>query len=362
MKRLLIGLVATIVVLGVVGYLFRNAIGFWVARTVLTPDHPYSGAPPPPDYTQDRYWAALPNREDYADVVPDAAMKVAGADAPVDVFFLHPTTYYNSEHWNQPLDDVTANLITDRYVLTGQASVFNGCCRVFAPRYRQATLAVYFNANDSARQALELAYADTVAAFEHFIAHFNDGRPFVLAAHSQGSGHLARLLAEHVSGTPLRTRLVAAYPIGYSIPRGEHTAAAPDIPVCGSPSSTGCLVTWNSVGPDLTTFYPPDAICVNPLSWREDEFHADHALNLGAVSFGGLNFDVDEPPPLDPLIEPGAADARCTQGQLLVSKINSDRFNARLTGPNNLHVYDYSLFHMNIRENVAERIAAFLGS
>ena len=51
-----------------------------------------NAAPLPPDYRQDRYWAALPWRQDEADLTPDG---LAGrqAEAPVDVFFLHPTTY-----------------------------------------------------------------------------------------------------------------------------------------------------------------------------------------------------------------------------------------------------------------------------
>jgi hypothetical protein len=86
-------------------------------------------------------------------------------------------------------------------------------CRIYAPRYRQCTLAgVYYSPGsiDNRMQALELAYGDVKKAFEHFISHLCvDGRPFIVAAHSQGTRMVARLLAECVEGTPLVERLVA---------------------------------------------------------------------------------------------------------------------------------------------------------
>ena len=57
--------------------------------------------------------------------------------APVDVFYVHPTSYVGAR-WNGPVDDPALNEATDRVATRIQASAFNGCCAVWAPRYRQA--------------------------------------------------------------------------------------------------------------------------------------------------------------------------------------------------------------------------------
>src|SRR4029079_313076 len=101
------------------------------------PEAPHSQAP---DYSLTASWAALPDREDAADVVPSGAAQDRQSSAEVDVFFVHPTTFFGTTGWNQALDDSSTNQLTDMFVLRGQAAVFNGCCKIYAPRYRQATI------------------------------------------------------------------------------------------------------------------------------------------------------------------------------------------------------------------------------
>ena len=60
--------------------------------------------------------------------------------------------------------------------------------------------------------------------------------------------------------------------------------------------------------------------------------------------------------------EPGAADAQCRDGRLLVTEIRSDHYSLRPLGRDNYHIYDYALFYMNIRENVQVRVDAFLSA
>jgi hypothetical protein len=231
-------------------------------------------------------------------------------------------------------------------VMRGQTSVFNGCCRIYAPRYRQATLAAFFDDSQSGPKALALAYEDVLAAFRYYVAHFNQGRPFVLAAHSQGSRHADYLMAEDIVGTELADRMIAAYLVGFEIDGSNG------VPVCDTPTQTGCQVTWNSVGPAAgALFASPDNICVNPLTWRGDGAHADHDANLGAV-----NLDVRNAP------EPGVADAQCRDGRLYVTEIRSDNYSLMPLGRDNYHIYDYALFYMNIRENVQTRVNAFLSA
>ncbi len=351
MKKILIGLVAAIALLGALALVFRGELQMAVMYQMMKPEAAFADTAPPaaPDYQVAAGWAALPDRDDNADVLPKGvpADDPATSDAAaVDVFFIHPTTYYESDSWNQPLDDATANTMTDDSVLTNQAAVFNGCCRVHAPRYRQATLFAFFDLDGDGGKAIDLAYQDVVAAFEHFLTHFNQGRPFILAGHSQGALHADRLLRDRIQGTELQGRMVAAYPVGYWIDGSNG------IPVCETPTQTGCQVTWNSGAPDLQPFRETAGdICVNPLTWRTDGVRADFADNLGGVAFGGEQTLISE-----------VADAMCKDGRLVVSDIRSDAFDSEFMGPGNYHIYDYGLFFMNIRRNAAERVAAYMAA
>jgi hypothetical protein len=287
----------------------------------------------------------------------------------VDVFFVHPTTFLSAANWNQALDDATTNKLTDMFVMRGQAAVFNSCCKVYAPRYRQATIYSFLDSSGDGKSALSVAYEDVERAFDYFIEHYSQGRPFVLASHSQGSVHLRTLLEKRITGTPLRDRLVAAYPVGFGIDGEAMAKAVPDVPVCTTAEQTGCAVIWNAIGPKARTW--GDAaknICVNPLTWSTDGGHADRALNVGSVtyasSFSGTIADINSVPQdyidAQPLLEMGVADAQCVNGMLMVQEIRSQNYGERPMGRDNYHIYDYSLFHMNVRKNVELRVAQYL--
>ena len=348
LKKISIAGTGLLMLLAGAAYVYRADIGLVVMAILIAPGHGFDDAPPPqaPDYANPDHWAALPDRQDLADAVPPGGTDQQ-ADARVDVFFLHPTTYVTSDGWNQPLEDDATNQSTDEAVMRGQASAFNACCRVFAPRYRQATLAAFFDQNGHGPRALDLAYQDVVAAFRYFIDELNEGRPFILAGHSQGSRHADLLLAEQIVGNPVANRLVAAYPVGFEIDGSNG------LPVCTAPTQTGCQVTWNTVGPRAgALFASPANICVNPLTWAAAGAAAPHDLNLGAVNFDG-----------DASYEQGAADAQCVDdGRLLVSDIRSNRYTQRPLGRDNYHIYDYALFYVNVRQNAQARVEAFLAA
>jgi hypothetical protein len=371
MKKFLVTLAVVLLLASGATFLYRDRIGMILAFGRMKPAQDFAtlAHPAAPDYSQPDSWAALPDREDAADVLPGGDVQDLQASAAVDVFFVHPTTYYKPDNWNQPLDDAFTNQVTDLGVLRSQASVFNSCCRIYAPRYRQATLYSFMDGSGSGRQALELAYQDVERAFDYFLEHYNQGRPFILASHSQGSVHVRMLLEKRITGTPLRARLVAAYPIGFGIDREAMAAAVPDVPVCESAGQLGCVVTWNAVGPQAQPWGDPHKnICVNPLTWRADDARADHSLNIGSVAypgtFEGKLTDLKELPPEyltgKPILETGVADARCVDGMLLVSEIRSQYFKARPMGRDNYHIYDYNLFHMNLRRNVEGKVALYL--
>lgn len=326
-------------------------------------------APPVPDYTSDNAWAALPEREDKADVVPaSAGLADNQATAEVDVFFIHPTTYYGKAGWNARYDE--PGFPADRLengVLRYQASVFNGCCRIFAPRYRQATVYAFIGKDKDEHAALDLAYRDVVRAFDNFIAERNDGRPFILAGHSQGALHGSRLLQEKIAGTPLAERMIAAYLIGSALPADLGIAG---LATCATPTDTRCTINWNSVNgkaprrgwtQEGTTWISGSyrmlegaaLACVNPLNWIANGT-AEASENLGSLSFAGS--DKALPAPYKEL-----TGARCDSDGLLVISPSEDAegfvYGVR---DGDYHIYDYNLFYMNMRANLEDRVAAFL--
>src|SRR5204862_7705510 len=143
----------------------------------------------------------------------------AAQAAATNVFFLHPTTYLNPARWNAAFDDPGKGVGGGgvETTLRAQASAFAKCCRIFAPRYRQATLYAFLDTEGEGVKAIDLAYQDVRRAFDAFVAR-NSGKPFIIAGHSQGSIHLLRLIQERIAGTSLQQLLIAAYPIGAAVP------------------------------------------------------------------------------------------------------------------------------------------------
>lgn len=334
----------------------RNALFFCVLYSIsacaVLPrgDAGDSFAPAPPDYSNPAHWAALPDKADPADRTPNGLSDMQ-ASAAADVFFLHPTTYTGDRghrQWNGPVDDERLNSKTDGSTILYQASAFNGAGRVFAPRYRQAHLHSYYPRNETekaaAEKAFEIAWLDVKAAFEYYLAHHHQGRPIIIASHSQGTTHAKRLMRDFFDGKPLQKHLVAAYLVGIPVEKDYLQS----IPPCARPDDTGCYCTWRSFRKGAFPKWHKDGSRVavtNPLTWTTGEAYASAALNEGGVLY---NFDK---------ILPQLADAQIHDGLLWVTK---PRFPGSVffTRPN-YHVADYNFYYLNVRNNAMRRVEAF---
>jgi len=299
---------------------------------------------PTPDYADPAHWSALPFRNDVADVLPRGEAAIHDSLKQVDVFYVHPTIYQKGPLWNADLADRKLNRKVDKWPVRLQASVFNRDCRVYAPRYRQAVVRVFYQRDEDGQKALDLAYSDVKQAFKYFLEHYNVGRPFIIAGHSQGTYHTVRLLREMIDTTDLRHRMVAAYVIGLTVNEAMYT----NLRMCDSASQTGCFISWMTY---REGFFPEweyhlQTECVNPLTWSRDSILAPRTSNIGAVVMNPRR------------IYKGKTEARIerSQGELLWVRTRAPWF--RLM--RNLHVADYGLFYMDIRENVGHRVAAFL--
>lgn len=324
--------------------------------------------PPAPDYSVAKSWAATANAPGASATRP-AGLPVTEGAQQVDVFYIHPTTYKARDTWNQDLSIEEVNAWTDGSVIARQAGVFNECCRVFAPRYRQASLLATRDgtlAGDGGK-AYELAYSDVARAFEYYLANENDGRPFIIAGHSQGALMSYWLVRDYVDGSPLQGRMVAAYIIGLDLVEGDFGRTYQTVSLCQKPEDTGCILAWNAVTPELdlemmagfvggryarvhNTNEGRVAICQNPLTFDADQPSAGASQSKGAVPGAPDESAVQA-------LVPGKVAAHCEKGFLVVEADPSLGLQPLPGG--SMHYHDFGLFYADIQANLRQRIAAF---
>lgn len=314
-----------------------------------------------PDYALPQSWVARPGMaNDPSKWLP--AGFTGGRAGNAAVFYVHPTTYLDRDHWNAPIDVAGPTAFRTNLFVQSQASAFTGAGDVWAPRYRQAAFGAFLLDSSDAKEALDLAYSDVSRAFDQFLREAGD-RPIILAGHSQGALHIERLLREKVAGKPLAHRVVAAYVVGWPISTTSDLSAL-GLPPCTANNQTGCLLSWMSFGdppnPDLIFgewektkgFSGGDrkqreVLCVNPITGTQN----------GAAS------PQENPGTLVPTLDltsasllRGAVGAHCDRGLLILDGKIPEIGTYALPG-NNYHVYDYALFWGAIREDAERRVA-----
>ena len=125
---------------------------------------------------------------DYANTDNWLAINDTGKD--VDVIYFYPTTFTKASDDAPNVADIDdAGMRADaQRVLTLQASVFEEDCNIYAPYYRQVSAPYALSLSDEDSEAL-LSYSasqDPTAALDYYFKHYNNGKPFILAGHSQG--------------------------------------------------------------------------------------------------------------------------------------------------------------------------------
>ena len=331
----------------------------------------------PLDYANPDAWLARPGKTSVASRVPAGSGFSDLQDvARADVFYIHPTTSVNRKDLlNTPIDDPEV-VKMDAIMLMTQATPFNGVARVYAPRYRQTALHVYFLSEDEQQAPSNLAYADVKAAFEYYVRHDNHGRPFFLVGHSQGANHAQRLLTEVIQGQPIQDRMVAAYIPGIPLPRSVFRDDLRRIPPCHRPAQIGCAAVWGTFGlgggDDLlewsdvvhwdaasqrwTSRHGAAMENINPVSWSKQRPRTPAAAHRGGTPFGttrGTFFTN----PIEHLVSVSDERGYAFASPLLPKALFDD---GGMFGGENYHVFDISLFWVDLRENARLRLAAFL--
>jgi hypothetical protein len=316
-----------------------------LAVVAATPASAHSQPAPAPtsvDYSKDSNWLCLPGRADVCgtplatvDVNPSGygartTSSPAKTPPPIDCFYVYPTVSRDS--------GLNSDLVMDAEIGTvaSQFARFASVCRTFAPKYRQMTVGaiVAFSAGQDISAAAARSYGDVVAAWRDYITHRNQGRPFVLIGHSQGSLHLIQLIAREIeTKLDVAARMKLAILPGFNVlvPQGKTVGGSlKKTPICSTAGQTGCVITWTSyrdknIPPVGALFGIADqpgmtVACVNPAApgatdWRKlDSYWSAHSEY--AVPGGPIAWSSEGAPPVPWVHTPGLASGRCiTDGQ-----------------------------------------------
>ena len=212
----------------------------------------------PVDYASPANWICLPGRGDTcAAPLKTTALDPAGygatsvstaARAPkIDCFIVYPTVSRDAG-MNSDLNPGDGE---EKYAVATQFARLSSVCRPFAPLYRSMTLGAVTTAATGGDVTVPAAIAigDIRAAWRNYLATRNQGRPFVLIGHSQGSLMLIQLLARDIEGRPEAKRMKLAILPGFNVlvPQGKRVGGTfKSTPLCASPGETNCVMSWVS--------------------------------------------------------------------------------------------------------------------
>jgi len=307
-----------------------------------------------PNYANSSNWLSLP----------------AKATKNVDVFYLGDTTYQKP---NSSAPNICA--INDAQMQAGakakfscSATAFEPVANIYSPYYRQSSAEVLLL--PPAQQSAIIAGIPThdgLSAFDYYIKHLNNGRPFILAGHSQGSNVMINVLAQDMKQNPdVYKRMIAAYIIGYSI-TPQYLAQNPELKFATGADDTQVIISYNTVSPTLKVPDPvvlPGAMVINPITWTRDETPATAAQNLGGINVNPQTGYAVTDSSGNPVKVKNYADAQVNiaKGVLVCSTANPSELapGNQMVGQGIYHPYDYPFYYFDIRANAANRIARYL--
>ena len=282
-----------------------------------------------------------------------------------DTFFIYPTEYIGSNEGDPDyasLDnpDMVQGAKNDHIWM---ASAFEESTNLFMPYYRQASAMALKRAYDKTgdvRTALVgTPYEDITAALDYYFENYNNGRPFIIASHSQGSAINSLVLKTYFKEHPdYYKRMVASYMIGFSLTK-DWLKDNPHLKCATGEADTGVIVSRNTEGKQnveqnaANVVVMPGAISINPLNWKLDETYAPASMNKGTYrtketpgEYEILQLDVD-------------AQVNLARGVIVTTTTLPVTEGEDFFGPASFHEDDYQFFYNNIKENVAKRIATY---
>jgi len=312
----------------------------------------------PTDYSDAAHWLHVSQGKRYA----------------VDVFYVYPTAYARTDPSQPifcPVDE--PNMVRGaQAAYKRQAWAFRTFANIYAPYYRQIDATYQLSLPPDQQEAnIEGPPAtDVIAAFKYYLKHYNRGRPYILAGHSQGSAVLRYMLTSYMkTHRRVYKRMVAAYIVGQSVTR-RYLADNPHLEYARGAGETGVIVSWNTEAPTIAGKNPvllPGGIATNPITWTRTQTRATARQNRGSIQ-------LDPTTGTPVLTRQGRilrvmrlADARVDKkkGVVICSTVPADR--SPYFTPNGfpegvLHTFDYPLYFFSVRENAALRARNYLAA
>ena len=291
------------------------------------------------DYSDKKNWAFRSDLDDFNDILPKNYNIKADTMFNVSVFYIHPTTLYNSTSWNADTSYFQENQSIN-LCLENQLSVFAGITKLYAPHYREMHIYSYTDTVNGYK-AFDFAYQDVLSAFQYFI-EISEHDQFIIASHSQGTNHAKRLISEYIANdSDLLNRLILSYLIGMDIAKNELP-----IPLCDSPDDLNCFMTWRSFN-DL--YYPNN--------WKFGEnFHSTNPINFSVDTRWSAKHDhLGVLFPNQRIGLKKSVSAMNKLGLVWVRLPNNIFINKYKS--NSYHQADFNLFWTNIRKNLQSRLS-----
>lgn len=219
-------------------------------------------------------------------------------------------------------------------------SFYSGDCNYFSPYYRQVSMQSW-GSLEATMARLPLALADVRRSWDYYIAHYNQGRPFVIAGYSQGAHAMMDIMRRMPDS--IASRMVAAYVVGYRVTQ-EDLDSCPLIRPAQGATDTGVTICFNSVrSPEDTILVVSggNLLCINPVNWRTDTVSA--------------SFVVVDHKRTDTLT------AQCDPKShlVLVGNYPDNRPMPVIGVPGNYHHRELKFYYPYICQNIMDRVAAY---
>ncbi len=310
--------------------------------TSCNKDNDNPPAPAATDYSNPNNWLVVPTV----------------LDKNVDIFYIYPTAYYSVEPLYADINDQGMRTAAMGH-FESQATAFETAGNIFAPVWRQTGLATLDLSMEEQRRINDsIPCYDVLAAFDYYIKHFNGGRPYIIAAHSQGTVQAANILSKYfvkAENQEVYQRMIACYALGYSITTQFYNDHQ-HVKYARSATDLGVVISYNTEMPGLTGKTPvllDGAIAINPVNWKTDNTLATAAENLPSHIKNSEGTYVDEPNYADARVNPSRGVVEC-------STVDPDEHS--LGGPfprGCYHGGDYDFYYYSIRKNAEDRVNAW---
>ena len=331
--------------------LFFTLSFFGCKTKYVSKEFKISEAPLIPDYSNLENWAAHPKKNDS---IIDVFYTTEKKNLKADVFYIYPTllTDNKNDSWNSDTSDDKQNDIVKKIAIRYQASAWANAGKIYSPLYRQVHYRSFFEPyiSNGGKKAGEIAYDDIRRAFIFYLQNFNEGRPIIIAGHSQGAYHCITILKEFFDGQELQNQLVAAYIPGARVDINEFKTIYP----LKNPSDVKGYLSWNTFrinkipkkGKHPAHFsWKKNQFVTNPIKWDESR-HASNNEHKGLFFY-------------DQKIYPNAVNIIIYDGLLWSSVPKGIKGNLILKMIKNYHFGDVNLFWKDISENAKKRVDSF---